>query len=88
MGSVLSQGQKHVLLPAVSGEERSDGARKRKHSPIPLFKPRERQPARDVKETDGKDAAPEKLPAERVNAVEPAAKRPAPANNQARTAAD
>lgn len=75
-------------MRAFLGEERSDGARKRKHSPIPLFKPRERQPARDAKEKDAKGAAPEKVPAERVDAVEPAAKRPAPANNQARSAVE
>jgi len=49
-----------------AGEERGDG-RKRRHSPIPLFKPRERAAARAA------DAAPARAP------EEPAAKRAAPA---------
>jgi len=50
-----------------AGEERGDGGRKRRHSPIPLFKPRERAAARAA------DAAPARAP------EEPAAKRAAPA---------
>ena len=73
------------LVRAAIGEERGDGARKRKHSPIPLFKPRERQATKHTKEKDAKGAAAQKPPAERADAVEPSVKRPAPADSQART---
>lgn len=67
----------HRVRSAVgAGEERGDGARKRKHSPIPTFKPRERPAA--------KDAAVAKAPAARPEAASSVAKRAAPVESQAK----